>query len=78
MKKKILIAGLALSFFCSFPSSVIAAEIDNTPLEVYASGHSTTRSDDIGYLYKTINGRLYKRLYNFTQEKWIGDWILVK
>ena len=78
MKKKILIAGLALSFLCSFPSSVMAAEIDNAPLEVYASGHSTTRANDIGYVYKTINGKLYKRLYNFTEEEWIGDWILVE
>ena len=25
--------------------------------------------------YKTINGKLYKRLYDTTHEKWLTDWI---
>ena len=35
------------------------------------------RSDVIGWKYKNIDGNLYKRLYNYTKEQWIGDWILV-
>lgn len=35
------------------------------------------RSDIIDWKYKVENGKLYKRLYNFTKEQWIGDWILV-
>lgn len=35
------------------------------------------RSDVIGWKYKNIDGKLYKRLYNYTKEQWIGDWILV-
>ncbi len=34
-------------------------------------------SDIIDWRYKVENGKLYKRLYNFTKEQWIGDWILV-
>lgn len=27
------------------------------------------------WYYKTINGKLYKRLYDATNEKWLTDWI---
>lgn len=33
--------------------------------------------DAIVWKYKNINGRLYKRQYNYTTGKWIGDWIPV-
>lgn len=34
-------------------------------------------SDEIRWVYKTENGRVYKRLFNFSTGKWIGNWILV-
>lgn len=37
----------------------------------------TPRTDIIVWHYKSFNGRLYRRLYNKTQNKWIGDWELV-
>ena len=33
--------------------------------------------DDIQYRYKIENGKLYKRLYNYTIGVWVGDWIYV-
>ena len=33
------------------------------------------RADKIVWKYKLINGKLYKRLYNATNDTWIGDWI---
>lgn len=76
MKKKIMIAGMILSFGCSFPSSVMAAEIVSAPSDVYVNAEVTQRLDDIDYVYKVINGKLYKRLYNFTEKRWEGDWVL--
>ena len=35
------------------------------------------QSDIIEWRYKVENGKLYKRLYNCTESKWIGNWILV-
>lgn len=35
------------------------------------------QADIIEWRYKVENGKLYKRQYNCTQDKWIGDWILV-
>lgn len=29
------------------------------------------------WVYKTINGRQYKRLYNYSTGEWIGNWIPV-
>ena len=36
-----------------------------------------SRTDDIRYRYKSIDGKLYKRLYNYSKHVWIGDWIPV-
>ncbi len=33
-------------------------------------------SDDIRWRYEIKYGKLYKRLYNYTKDQWIGDWIL--
>ncbi len=33
--------------------------------------------DDIQYRYKIENGKLYKRLYNYTVGEWVGEWIYV-
>ena len=46
------------------------------------SSHITTSitpmSDDIGWRYEIKeDGKLYKRLYNYTTRQWIGDWILI-
>ena len=35
-------------------------------------------SDVLIWKYKTVNGQLYKRLYNSSKKVWVGDWILVK
>ena len=37
----------------------------------------SVRADQIGWVYKTVDGKRYKRLYNYTTKTWIGDWIPV-
>ena len=32
------------------------------------------RSPGIGWRYTTIDGRLYRRLFNYTTQEWIGEW----
>lgn len=39
--------------------------------------YAITRDNYIGWRYETINGTLYKRLYNYTTNSWIGEWIPV-
>lgn len=35
-----------------------------------------TRAANIGWRYKNEDGRLYRRLYDYTNQKWIGEWEL--
>lgn len=37
----------------------------------------TPLADIIEWRYKFEDGKMYKRLYNYTKDIWIGDWILV-
>lgn len=39
--------------------------------------HSVSRAEQKGWRYKVIDGKLYKRLFNYTTKEWIGDWVLV-
>lgn len=32
-------------------------------------------ADDIRWRYKTVNGKAYKRKYNYTTSQWVGNWI---
>lgn len=32
------------------------------------------RSDNFEWIYKVIDGKLYRRLFNVTAQKWAGDW----
>ncbi len=44
----------------------------------HSSGDIIPMSDDIRWRYEIKeDGKLYKRLYNYTTRQWIGDWILV-
>lgn len=36
------------------------------------------RADILEWRFKSVNGKIYKRLYNFTRQEWVGKWIEVK
>ena len=36
------------------------------------------RKANIYWRFKTVNGRVYKRLFDYDKNMWVGDWILVK
>mgnify|MGYP006932205383 FL=1 len=61
---------LTLILSCNFIQtiSVFANEIGPNPA-------IEARADIIEWRYKLENGRVYKRRYNYTKQKWIGDWI---
>ena len=73
-------------FFCAIAllflplnNKISAADIPyiSTAQSSASDSSITPQSDDIGWRYKTVNGKLYKRLYNYSTNQWIGDWILV-
>lgn len=37
-------------------------------------GTITPRQRILEWRFKTIDGKLYKRLYDYTAQKWIGSW----
>ena len=60
-----------------FSGSIVSAQdTSNEPSIVVSEEDSSVyRVDLIVWKYKTINGKLYKRKYNQTTKKWIGNWI---
>lgn len=70
-KKQILtLAGIAcfgMSVLCT-PMTVLTVQAA-IPTETVAPC-----SDYIQYRYKEVNGKLYRRLYNYTTANWIGNW----
>ena len=55
--------------------------IGNLPLTAKAYNSTSTQSDiglcstNYEWRYKLINGKMYKRKYNSSTNKWIGKWI---
>lgn len=74
MKKTLPICILLCLLFAS-PKITLANEI---PSQISTTSESISPySDIIEWRYKAVNGKLYKRLYNYSKGKWIGEWILV-
>lgn len=73
--KSILLVLAVQIFFlsCNFPVS--ASSYDECYISAAAEG-AHPLSDDIRWKFKTVDGKTYKRLYNYSKNKWIGDWIL--
>ncbi|WP_297238910.1 hypothetical protein [uncultured Faecalicoccus sp.] len=69
--KKILLSIVCMTFmFVSVP--VYALE------DTSSTGNQETisaRADKLEWIYRIIDGKLYKRLWNRTQNRWEGDWI---
>ncbi len=68
-----LVLSLLFVIILSTDSFPCFAEPSNTPV-FEMKNPITPRSDLIVWRYKSFNGRLYRRLYNETQKRWIGDW----
>jgi len=54
-----------ISMFFTFPSSAV---------EFPVSDNSVNSIDVLQWKYKTVNGTVYKRLYNTTTQQWITEW----
>ncbi|HIV23538.1 MAG TPA: hypothetical protein IAC80_06325 [Candidatus Merdiplasma excrementigallinarum] len=77
MWKRITITLCALTILSSISMS---APVVATQLEASGQNFSETvqpRTDIKEWLYKVMNGNLYKRLYNYSTGRWETDWIFV-
>lgn len=70
MKKVLtaLMSALIFTIGLTQPLSILANDDSNVLIE--------PRADIIEWRYKVVNGKLYKRLFNYSKNQWIGDWIL--
>ncbi len=73
MRKSISILLVSIVVWCS--SNLVQVSSDqmkNTEQEIIIG----PKKDDIRYVYEIQGGEIYKRLYNYSKNKWVGDWIL--
>ena len=74
MKKIIFL--LTIVLLQSISSVSVSAQSTTTYQKVKNFTFNDLRKDCIDWVYNTIDGKLYKRLYNFSQKIWLSDWIL--
>lgn len=69
-----MLFGLAL-LLC--PASAIPAQAANIPSPASAAERESIepRQPVIEWVIKEIDGKIYRRLYNYSTGEWIGDWI---
>ena len=73
MKKKIesiLGAGFIVFNLCAVSAFAYTAPPANT-----TNGGASTQAEETQWYFRTHNGVLQKRLWSFTQGKWLTDWI---
>lgn len=78
MKKKLLMLVIAFGIFGTSLSIGPTISCNAATVEANVSDTITEKdpkADIIGWRYKIVDGVLYKRLYNYTLQEWIGDWI---
>ena len=67
----VLFMAVVISGGIGIPAYAQASLIDSGTISV------SPLADIIEWRYKVENGLLYKRLFNYTTEQWVGYWILV-
>ncbi|MCI8316519.1 MAG: hypothetical protein HFH74_16080 [Lachnospiraceae bacterium] len=80
MSKKLIttMAAFSLSAFILQPPQVVSAA---NSISTTMSSKTTVMplADKIEWVYYTAeDGKIYKRLYNYSTRDWIGEWIYVR
>lgn len=74
MKKFIVVA---ITLATVFTSSYNMENIKANEHDVYKTEDIQLKKEKKVWKYKIINGRLYKRLFNESRNRWETDWIAV-
>lgn len=74
--KKYVCAGITLFVVCLIHVPVYGKEASTIQKQA-SSDEIVILGEKIGWRYKMIDGKLHKRLYNYTKGIWIGEWIPV-
>ena len=73
---KILLFIVAFSLSASFAPSLNVSAKEKVSNISYQSQICVPFSENIDWVYKVENGKIYRRLYNYSMSQWVGDWIL--
>lgn len=74
--KKLLKKIAALGGAACLALTVLVSPIATMPVQAAAPGIDAAQPqhDIIKWVFKEENGGLYRRLYNFSVNNWVGDW----
>lgn len=76
MKKRIILTIACLTTIASFTAKPIYAYGAQEVADSDETIEVQPRQDILEWIYKTFNGKLYKRLWNASKGEWLTDWIL--
>lgn len=60
----------------ALPMDAFAQTNKQQPSPVTINSVTEPYAQIIDWRYKTENGKLYRRLYNYSRQQWIGEWEL--
>ena len=65
---------LTFLFTAALTVSAVPCRTEAMEQPITSEEQISPRTDNVVWIYKTINEKQYRRLYNKSQNKWIGDW----
>lgn len=76
MKKNIIVVVASFIVVIGIGLNVQASnmQITEQSIQVENQSENSTRAEIIDWRYKIVNGVLYRRLFNYTRNEWIGNW----
>lgn len=77
MKIKLLLSMTILSSLLCISGTAFAKPIEDVKYNTTET-NIEPRTDIKEWIYAVIDGDIYKRLYNYTRNRWETDWILVQ
>lgn len=75
-KKQLLITLAAIIGILCIPFPSFAQTNTSTVTSTYTQ--VSPRKDQFEWRFKVVDGKLYRRLYNGTAQKWVGEWEVVE
>lgn len=79
MKKKFRFPAVLITCIILFGSTYNIQVFASSPVSYsFHTKSAWLQSDIIEWRYKVVDGKLYRRQYNCTKDKWIGKWELVE
>lgn len=76
MKKILIICLSCFTLLSTFTLSTFAQSNTENNISV-KTNTIEPKSDILEWVFKTFNGKQYRRLWNATQARWVTDWLPV-